>query len=498
MWRAGVGCLLALMAAGCAATPSADASGAGAATAQPPRHPREPREPRGPRTPGAAPASGTDWTRFGWDPARSSVSTAPTGITATTVASLRRQQVSIEGIVDGSTIYLSNVAIAGGSHDAFFATTTYGRTIALDADDGAVLWTYTPPGFTSWVGSAQITTATPVADPDRRYIYAASPDGRIQKLGVEDGQAAWRTVITMLPAREKIASALNFFNGRVVAVTGGYIGDAPPYQGHVVLIDGATGRVEQVWNSLCSDRPGLLDPRSCPESDSAIWGRAGAVIDPDTGNIFVATGNARWDGRTFWGDATLVLDPTAARLLGSYTPSNTDDLNSRDLDLGSTSPALLGGGFLLQGGKDGALRLLSLDEMRTGATRRGGERQVVSTPSGGDLFTAPAVMKSDAATWIFAADNGATAAWTFADGVLRQRWRSPRGGTSPVVAGGLLFVYDPRGGLHVYQPDTGALVATLACGAGHWNSPIVIDGRIALPEGNANSHQVTGVLNIWR
>src|SRR5438105_8554302 len=31
-----------------------------------------------------------------------------------------------------------------------------------------------------------------------------------------------------------------------------------------------------VWNSLCSDRPGLLNPASCPASGSAIWGRAGA------------------------------------------------------------------------------------------------------------------------------------------------------------------------------------------------------------------------------
>jgi hypothetical protein len=41
-------------------------------------------------------------------------------------------------------------------------------------------------------------------------------------------------------------------------------------------------------------------------------------------------------------------------------------------------------------------------------------------------------------------------------------------------------------------------VTTLACGAGHWNSPIVVDGRIALPEGDANDHRTSGVLDIWR
>ena len=39
-------------------------------------------------------------------------------------------------------------------------------------------------------------------------------------------------------------------------------------------------------------------------------------------------------------------------------------------------------------------------------------------------------------------------------------------------------------------------MATLDAGPGHWNSPIVVDGRVALPEGNANDHRTTGVLDI--
>ena len=72
------------------------------------------------------------------------------------------------------------------------------------------------------------------------------------------------------------------------------------------------------------------------------------------------------------------------------------------------------------------------------------------------------------------------------------------GGTSPVLAGGLLYVYGPAGGLRVYVPRTGKLVTTLPAGGGHWNSPIVVDGRVALPEGNANDHATSGVLDVWR
>ncbi|HEX9083302.1 MAG TPA: PQQ-binding-like beta-propeller repeat protein, partial [Gemmatimonadaceae bacterium] len=296
----------------------------------------------------------------------------------------------------------------------------------------------------------------------------------------------------------KIASSLNVFHGRVVAVTGGYIGDAPPYQGHVAVLDGASGRLLYVWNSLCSDRRELIDPSSCGEAMSAIWGRAGAVIDSATGDIYFATGNGRWDGRTNWGDAAIALDSNATNIVDNYTPTNTDELSSRDADLGSTSPALLGAGFVAQGGKDGMIRLVAFGRTRGAAPRRGGETQVVSTPSGTDLFTAPAVSHVGGTTWLFAADNGGTAAWTLSGGRLQERWKNRNGGTSPVIAGGLLYVYDPDGGLRVYEPETGRLITKLDCGGGHWNSPIVVDGMIALPEGNSNQHRTSGVLDIWR
>jgi outer membrane protein assembly factor BamB len=389
------------------------------------------------------------------------------------------------------------VQVGGGVHDVFFVTTTYGKTEAIDAANGAVLWRFTPPGYSSWAGSAQITTATPVADPNRASIYAAAPDGKIYKLAVADGHSAWSVSITRLPSREKIAASLNYANGRVIATTGGYIGDAPPYQGHVAVIDAASGRLLHVWNSLCSNRHALISPSSCSASDSAIWGRAGAVIDPGTGDLLVATGNGPWDGRTNWGDATLRLTPTASNLIGNYTPTNTAQLNASDTDLGSTSPVILGSNYLAQGGKDGLIRLLSVARMRGAAPHKGGELQTVPTPSGTDLFTAPAVWHSSA-TWMFAGDNGGTAAYVFKNGRLRVAWKNGTGGTSPVVAGGLLWVYSPGGGISVYRPTTGALVTRLDAGSGHWNSPIVVDGRVALPEGNANDHATTGVLDIWR
>ena len=74
------------------------------------------------------------------------------------------------------------------------------------------------------------------------------------------------------------------------------------------------------------------------------------------------------------------------------------------------------------------------------------KRDILSTPSGAMLFTAPAVWRNDGTTWMFAADGGGTAAWTLEGGKLIEKWKNGNGGTSPVIAGGLLMSTTPKAG----------------------------------------------------
>jgi hypothetical protein len=437
-------------------------------------------------------------------------SSLATGIDATDIAHLHRITIGLPGTVDSSPIYLHEASVAGVERSVVVVTTTYGKTLALDASSGRILWTFTPPGYSGWAGSAQITTASPLADPDGRFVYATSPNGLIHKLALADGGEAkgWPVSITRDATHEKLAAALNTAGPYLLAATGGYFGDAPPYQGHVVAIDRTSGRIASVFNTLCAGRHQIILPSSCSASDSAILSRGGAVVEPGSKRLLISTGNGPWNGSSNLGDSVIELTLPGLRLRQAFTPTNQAELNVSDTDLGSSAPVLLGQGRVLIAGKDGIMRVLSLSRLDGHAptipNRLGGEVQRLPLPGGGELFSAPAVWSTTAGphgpsqTTVFVGAEHATAAYALIGGRLHLVWQNATPGTSPVLAGGLLYVYDPSGGgIYVYRPRSGRAIAKLPGKPGHWNSPIVVDGHVVEPEGDANEHKLTGFLELF-
>jgi outer membrane protein assembly factor BamB len=448
------------------------------------------------------------WPEFGLDPQRTDATDASTGITAANVGRLHDRRVTLPGTIDSSPIYLGDAKVRGGTHDVVIATSSYGRTFALDATTGKRLWTYTPPGYSSWVGTPQITNASPLLSnlPTHRYVYTASPDGRVHKLLLASGKEVrsghWPVTVTKDPTKEKMGSALNVDGPYVIATTSGYIGDIPVYQGHVVLIDRSSGKIAAVFNTLCAERHTIIVPTSCPQSDSAILSRAGAVVEPGGKRLLVDTGNATWDGKRYFGDSVLELTVPGLHLRQSYTPKNQAELNANDLDLGSSAPALLGEDRVLVVGKDGVMRVLDLARLDGhapgGKPRLGGEVQTLETPGDTQLFTAPAVWHHGKETTVFVADFSATAAYSLRGGRLHKLWQNDTPGTSPIVAGGLVYIYEPSaGGIEVYRPGSGKPIAKLPGEPGHWNSPSVVDGHVIEPEGSANEHSGSGTIDLF-
>jgi outer membrane protein assembly factor BamB len=442
----------------------------------------------------------TNWPEFGLNPQRSNATDETTGITAANVGHLRLRTVALPATADNSAIYVHGADVDGSPHDVAVVTTDYGTTLAIDAGSGAVLWRFVPRGISSWQGSAQITTASPIVDAAHRFVYATSPNGLVHKLSLAGGieQPGWPVAITLLPQREKLTASLNIADGDLLASTGGYDGDTPPYVGHIVAISLASGRIEHVFNTLCANRTTIINPPSCSASDSAILSRSGPVVEPGATRVLIATGNAPYNGTTDFGDSVIELTLPDLKLRQVYTPTDQAMLNSNDLDLGSGSPALLPGNLAWIAGKDGLQRVLNLsalDGHPPGTRpRTGGQLQTLPSPGGQQVFTAPAVWHN----FLYVADGGGTSAYRVSPRGLQPLWQNSTAGTSPVLAGGLLYVYDPGGGgIVVYEPTTGHVVATLPAPSGHWNSPIVVDGHVIEPTGDDNDHLLSGSLLIY-
>ena len=457
-------------------------------------------------------AGAADWMQFGYDAAHTGYNPAETTISPANVATLATlYSVSLPASVDSAPVYLSNVSTAGGTRNLLFALAKNGRVMAIDAATGAEVWHKTTSG-------TQPTTASPAIDPNRQYVYSYGIDGKAHKYQVGDGTeittGGWPQTITLKNNVEKGASGLTIANSGGVnwlyVVTDGYIGDGGDYQGHVTTINLSTG-AQVVFNTLCSNATTHLGNGDCATHQSGIWGRGGATYDVGTDRIYVATGNGQYNASTGgrnWGDSTLALahDGTGAgggMPRDSYTPTNFQQLDDQDIDLGSISLVIMkppAGSTVahlgMQTGKDAKLRLINLDNMSGagGPAHVGGELQLISVPQGGGG------MREQPATWV----DGAGAAWLFVangsglsglklglDGsnvpALSPVWQKTNATTSPAVANGVLYsISSCSGGTCIVARDPATGNATWTSehiAAPHWQSPIVVNGAIYVMDG---------------
>jgi outer membrane protein assembly factor BamB len=450
--------------------------------------------------------SSVDWTQFGFDTSATRNNPAETRITAHNVSALRLMWRSkLPDIADSTPAFLHGLRFPGGRlRNVLYLTTRSGSLVALDADSGALLWQRSNPTF----DPNKLTTSSPFADASRGVVYSYGLDGKVHKYNAISGQeqftSGWPVLVTTMRNTEKGSSALMSANGYLYVTTSSWGGDAPPYQGHLVIIDLATATT-RIFNSLCSNVEHLLAPGECKDNGAGIWGRPGAVVDPNTGNIFIATANGPYTadkGGHDWGDSVLELTQDGSRLLDAYTPQKQNSLYTQDLDLGSAAPALLPAlpasttpFLLVQASKDGLLRLLNRQNLsgQRGPGHVGGELQTTETPGHCAVLTQPAIWTdlADGTIWVFVASGCAIGAYRVKvmpdrSAALVPVWNAPVGATSPVIAGGVLYAattgtkeilaLDLRTG-HRLWTSRGAHVGG-SIGYTHWESPIVVNGRL--------------------
>ncbi len=465
-----------------------------------------------------------DWLQFGGDATHSGNNTIENSISTSNVANLKLLfHVSLPGTADGAPVYLSDVSTPGVSHDLLFVTTTNGFLAALDAHSGTLIWSkqYGPAGcLINNLTQTCYTTSSPAIDPNRQFVYSYGLDGYVHKYNVGDGTeiktGGWPELTSLKPYDEKGSSALSIIsaangNRYLYVAQAGYPGDRGNYQGHITAINLGDGS-QKVFNTLCSNQAvHFVDSRTTsgpdcyPNTTSAIWSRPGVTYDPYHDRILMVTGNGTFQPSSFmWGDTVFSLHPdgsgSSGKPLDSYTPLDYQHLQDTDIDLGSTAPAILPpapGKFphlAVQGGKDSLVRLINLDKLsgQNGVGHVGGEVFSMPLPVGGMILAQPAVWinPSDNSTWVFVSSANGLSALKLkisasGDPSLVQQW-SGGGGTSPLVANGVVFIAQ-SGLVSAYKATNGTLLwSSSQVGAIHWESPIVVKGVVYISDQSGN------------
>jgi len=471
-------------------------------------------------------ATAYDWLQFNGDPAHSGNNAAETILGPGNVPALTQKfQIALPAIADGAPAFLESVSTAAGNKDLLFVTTTDGSILALDAANGATIWSHQngPNGCIATNAVPCFTTSSPAIDPNRQYVYSYGLDGYVHKYQVGDGTeitaGGWPELTTAKPFDEKGSSALSIATSGgatyLYVTHGGYPTDLGDYQGHVTAINLGTG-AQGVFNAMCSNQAVHFTTSSpnCSGRQSAIWSRPGVIYDAGSDRIFVGTGNSSTggnDGVSFWSESVLALRPdgtgAAGKPLDAFTPVAHQDLDISDADLGSTAPAILPvpsnsnvQHLAVQGGKDRLLRLINLANLSAqgGPGHTGGEVQTAfKVAQGGMVLAQPAVWvnPADRSAWVFVGtDRGMSALKLSVDASgnpsLSVVWADVAStatcpSTSPLVANGVVYSFG-AGLVCARSPTTGAILWTSPdLGKTHWQSPVVANGVLYVADQSA-------------
>jgi hypothetical protein len=252
-------------------------------------------------------------------------------------------------------------------------------------------------------------------------------------------------------------TGLNLSNGNVVFGYGGNDGDCGSYSGWLVSVPEGGGT------------PGYY--QAVPiGNDGAVW-MGGAAPEVDAaGNIWFATGNGTHSSTYDNSDSVIELSPALSRKQ-LFAPTSWQTDNQNDLDLGSSSPALLSNGTALQVGKSSTAYLLNQSDLG-GISSPPQISACGSDSDGGDAVSGTIVYVP--------CGNGVEQIQT---SPLGAGWHTSSGAHGPpITAGGLVW---SMGGSTLYglDPATGSELqhVTIGGNANHFPTPAVGDGLLLAP-----------------
>ena len=303
--------------------------------------------------------------------------------------------VSVDGWVYAQPLYLSNVTIAGGTHNVLYVATEHDSLYAIDADSGTIYWQISliPSGGSTVNSSTDLgcgdlvpevgITGTPVIDPTTGTIYLVAKSkvngSLVQYLhAINVGTSAEKfsgpvliqatvpgtasdgngTTVSFNPHFENQRAGLLLENGHVVIGWSSHC-DISPWHGWIMSYSASTLAQEAAFNT------------SADGSANGVWMSGGGLAADANGNIFFATGNGTWNGTTDYGDSIVKLGPPSGGsfpVLDYFTPYNQSSLAGGDTDVASGGLVLLpnlssGQQLLTQMGKEGKMYVIDRNNM---------------------------------------------------------------------------------------------------------------------------------------
>jgi polyvinyl alcohol dehydrogenase (cytochrome) len=425
-------------------------------------------------TPAASSPPG-DWTVYHGDPGGTGV--APS-IDLSPAHQVWESPV-LDGTLFGEPLIVGSTVIVATENDT---------VVALSATTGKPIWSthLATPVPASSLPCGDITptvgiTSTPVVDRSRHEVFvvadeegSSGPEHEMVGLSLING--AVMVTQNVDPPGADISdilqrSALALDDGRVLFGYGGNFG---------LCTDANHG-----WLFSVSEFGGPPEyhefDAQAGNSLSGVWmGGAAPVIDAQ-GHIWVGDGNGSATSGAYDGSEAVVELSTSLQILQYFAPTDWAADNAGDRDLGSSAPALLSDGLVVQAGKSHIAFLLNGRALGgIGGQLTSDSPFCTSDVDGGDAI--------DGSVVYLPCGSGVIAAVVAADPPsLKVVWQTTSGaGGPPIVAGGEVWSIDRSGVLYGLDPLNGAVVQQFSIGseANHFPTPSVGDGLLLAPAAN--------------
>jgi outer membrane protein assembly factor BamB len=430
-----------------------------------------------------SPASGTDWPMYGFNVQRTGENPFESILTPSTVGGLHRLWSFDLGAVTIMQPVLATGVIVGGSQkDLVYMGAEHGDLYAIDVASGTMIWHRN-------VGSQQTSchdipdtifgvSGSPFLDRANNRMFVVGGDGNMYALDLSTGDtlSGWPVAVTTDSAHEHTYGAVNVNNGIAYAEIASYC-DFTPYHGKVVAIN------------IANQGTRAFLPAGPRVSGGGIWGPGGVSIDPATGHVFAATGNALTNPESYRYCEDVVELSSALRVLGSNYPG----LTGKDVDFGATPILYQPAGctpMVAAKNKSGVLVTYERGNVSAGPVQRLqianiSDWQFNGIPAWSDMTHMLYIgNSSDSNSDQFR--HGMVALAVDADCQLSLAWQTTIGLNSasvspPTVAGGVVYYGDgPSKQLLAFDAVTGTRLwssGSTIQGA-IYGAPIVVNGRV--------------------